>query len=204
MKFAKCIITLTSLISALIAVFPYAVAAGSDCIIGDLSKALSEEKAHILQLLGGDWIKKAKICDLGFYKIAAPSDGRSNTFFIWTEKGPFLIFEDGFGLNLFSPQLQGDSSEVLLTLQDRDKNGLFHKISYKTLDDKGLLSGEVVDFNMDGQPDLKLLLTGDKKAEIWLNGRWHDLGIKDGQKGVYEDKEFRPVYFEGGKWQLKK
>jgi hypothetical protein len=42
------------------------------------------------------------------------------------------------------------------------------------------------------------------KVEIWLNGRWQNLSFNDGQKGVYEDKEFKPVYFDNGNWQFKK
>ncbi len=202
MKFVKHIIAATSLISALGVFFPYAVTAGPDCVIGDLSQGRTKEEAKIMQLLGGDWIKKAKICNLGFYKIAVPAEGSSDTLFIWTEKGPFLIFQDGFGLNLFSEKLQDDSSKVIFTLQDQDKNGLFHKISYKTFDDKGSLSGEVADFNMDGQPDLKLSLPDNKHAQIWLNGRWYDSVSKDGQAGVYENKDFIPVKFDGVRWQL--
>lgn len=172
--------------------------ATSECAIEDLSKSLTEGQGKILKLILGDWINSAKVCNLGNYNIAVPSDEKNNSFFIWNEKGPLLYFQNGFGLNLFRQDTNNDVSNVLLTLQDRNKNGEFDRLSYQTLNNKD----EVTDLDMDGQPDLKIRHKKEK-AQIYFNNEWYELDLRDKQQGIIKNGEFHPVEFEKGKWVLK-
>jgi hypothetical protein len=141
---------------------------------------------------------------LGFYKIAVPADGKSNSIFIWSsKKEPFLIKHDNYSsLNLFIKNPKTNSAELFLTLQDKKRNGFYNNLGY--LIQKGNDTSYAVDMDMDGQIDLRLPLDLEKeKAQIWLNNEWTYLHTTTDQKqGIIRDGKFIRVKFTDSKWQL--
>ena len=178
------------------------LSANSDCSIGDLTKALPDNKGQVLKHLYGDWLENAKICDLGFYSIAVPTDAKSDSLFIWTDKGPFVMFQKGHGFTLFNICKSDNEQEILLTLQDFDDNGDFERLSYRVLNNKGQAHGDATDFTMDGQPDLRII-PGEKEAQIWVNGKWYELKKRDRRRGIIINDEFKPVELLEGRWVIK-
>lgn len=178
------------------------LSADSDCAIADLTKALPGDKGQVLKYLSGDWIQNAKICDLGFYSIAVPMDDKNDSLFIWTDNGPFIMFQRGYGFTLFSLRKSSNEKEILLTLQDLDDDYDFERLSYRVLDSEGQTHGDVTDFTMDGQPDLRIV-PGEKEAQIWVNGKWYKLIGKDGRRGIEVNNQWKPVQLLKGRWVIK-
>lgn len=176
--------------------------ADSDCAIVDLTKALPGDKGQVLGYISGDWVKNARICDLGFYSIAVPTNDKNDSLFIWTDNGPFIMFQKGYGFTLFSLCKSSNEGEITLTLQDIDGNNDFERLSYRILDSEGQAYGDATDFTMDGQPDLRII-PGEKEAQIWVNGKWTKLIGKDGQRGIEIENQWKPVQLIKGRWVIK-
>jgi len=94
---------------------------------------------------------------------------------------------------------------LLVTLQDRGKKGYFNTLAYQSFDEKHQPSGMVTDFNMDGQPDLKVFdFDKDKrKAQIWITNKWYELQRIDGQQGIFDKNKFMSVELTESGWKLK-
>src|SRR4030065_88768 len=77
--------------------------AGNRCIVTDMTTGLSERQKQGMEVLGGGWMAKAKVCNLGEYMVGVPADSSKGNLFIL--KGNQLVFliQEGFGINIYQP-----------------------------------------------------------------------------------------------------
>jgi len=87
------------------------------CTISPGVRSANEPSCTIADVSQGiillDWTKNAMICNLGNYNIAVPANGKSNTIFIWDEKGPVMLKQDDLGLILYNQNPPDDTSKLL-------------------------------------------------------------------------------------------
>lgn len=179
---------------------PPPVRASSGCTRANLMQTLPEEDKKLLTRFGGDWVKDAEVCVVGPYRVAVPAKGAGPTVFIWKRSGPLLFLQEGFGLNLFSSGPNARSSELLLTIQDSNKDEIYDRLDYMILSESSQPTGHITDLNMDGQLDIRVI-AGKGKGQIWLKGEWRELHIDASRKGVIENGQFKAVEFRNGSWK---
>ena len=63
---------------------------------------------------------------------------------------PFIIYQKGFGINLFQEYAKGKYVPYL-TVQDWDQSGIFRRLDYPLVDDAGEIIGNVHDESMNGE-----------------------------------------------------
>jgi hypothetical protein len=138
----------------------FLVTSGADadpqCVVGDITTGLSEEEAAVLNSFGPSWIKKANVCVMGRYKIAVPADGVEETIFIWTDDEAYFMNEKGLGVSIYGKGPDVVTSDQLVNVQDRDKNGVYDQIKYRVFSGDGKPLMDVFDMNMDGEVDKKI------------------------------------------------
>lgn len=82
-----------------------------------------------------------------------------------------------------------DSGAPLLTLSDSDGNGMPDVLTYATVDANGKVTMEATDYDMDGQPDLRINFA-EHYFEIWHADRWHRVENRDGRRGIVLNGKF--------------
>jgi len=90
----------------------------------------------------------ARYCDLGTYQILVPDDPRSETVLLLRRKAPFVLFEDGYGLNIFQKYSQ-ERLVPFLTIQP-DSTGSLRRLDYLVIDGNGHTVANVRDLEMSG------------------------------------------------------
>lgn len=166
------------------------------CVNGDLTKTADTQALAVL----APWSRNATVCRIGGYIVIGPAGEPNGTLLIATEGQPVVyIGEKVAQVDVFSRQ--GEQGGVFLTLQDRDGDGLFDYVSYRTRDSDGHLSGDVVDADLDGEPDVKFL-PGGKGMLARIEGQWRPLQKQGDRPGVLIDGKWRPVKHEGWRWKL--
>ena len=119
-----------------------------NCQEGDAIPVVRKAEAVAI---GAGWMKNAVHCDLGRYQIIVPKDEGSTEILILKNGKPFMMHQEGFGINLY--QNCGESGAIpYVTVQDRDDDGIFERLDYSLVDKKGNVIGNVRDMAMDGKP----------------------------------------------------
>lgn len=180
-------------------------AAEHDCKRLDLTQTTPEyslkDEAQLLLAVAPDWVKDALVCVLGKYRIAVPGNGSSSTIFVWTDHGPLLMLDKKSGLSYQGVGPDRVSSEIFLNVQDRDDDGYFDQLSYSVLDSSGKAIFNVIDWDMDGQPDTRVPLNDNGKSQIWVEGAWYDLHIENKMRWVQKNGKRKQVDFTNKKWR---
>jgi hypothetical protein len=92
----------------------------------------------------------------------------------------------GGGVGIF----HRETGTPMVSLGDTSGDGRLDIISYTVVDQQGQAVLDIIDYEADGQADLRLHLGGGT-SEIWHNERWYDLEQRGGVRGIVVDGEFR-------------
>jgi hypothetical protein len=88
-----------------------------------------------------------------------------------------------------------ETGQPMLSVGDTDGDGIFDVLEYSVLDEygEGLLT--VIDYEADGQPDLRMNFA-EEYNEIWHSNRWYRVEKREGQQGIVVDGEFLELTIE--------
>jgi hypothetical protein len=180
--------------------------AADDCVVIDMTTRLSEQQKKEIEVLGAGWIKKAKVCNLGGYMVAAPADGSKGNLFIWKGDQRVLLIQEGFGLNIYEPVAGPRNRLPIVNLQDWDHDGSFDRLFYTVLDKDGNIKVEVFDLDLDGVPETKFIHVQKGKIEVyaWIEEGWHKVEKREGKPGVSIGGTWKEIRKEGARWVFAK
>jgi hypothetical protein len=96
----------------------------------------------------------------------------------------------------------GPGGETVVSVFAGAKPAEHGPLSYWSLDENGKRLFKFVDFEMDGQLDMKLAADGSDQAWVWFEGSWLRL-IKEGGLYVEVNGEKIPISRQGAQWVTK-
>lgn len=161
-----------------------------ECTTGSLEEATSKD---LWKALGVSWSARAMECRVAGYLVAGPAA---------EPNGDLVVIKDGravVNIGAANEITVVSTSGIALTVQDRDKDGEFDFVSYKTATHEGSSSIEVTDGDMDGRPDMRL---SGGQASIDIDGHWYPLERHHDREGVLVGGEWRAVSRAGWHWEL--
>jgi hypothetical protein len=82
-----------------------------------------------------------------------------------------------------------DSGQPLLSVSDTNGDGALDALTYSKVDERGERLIDVVDYEFDGQPDLRMNLA-ERYSEVWHVDRWHRIENRNGLRGIVLNGEF--------------
>lgn len=128
-----------------------------------------------------------------FEVLIIEADG---VFKVGVEKGRPMSAGGGVGI------FHRATGVPILSVGDQSGDGRFDILSYSVIGKDGKAISEVVDYDADGQADLRLHFDG-RRAEIWYDERWHEIEERDGQRGISVDGDFKAVENTGDRWRVR-
>lgn len=91
-----------------------------------------------------------------------------------------------------------DSGEQMFGAWDSDGDGRLDGVQYSTMDESGKTRVTVIDYEADGQLDLRMH-SDEGYAEIWHVDRWYRIEKRGDQRGVMLDGEFVELERQGNR-----
>jgi hypothetical protein len=91
----------------------------------------------------------------------------------------------GGGLAIF----HRDSGRPILSVGDSDGDGALDALSYAKVDEDGKAILEVIDYQADGQPDMRIHFV-DHYSELWHADRWYRVETRGDRRGIVMDNVF--------------
>lgn len=113
-------------------------------------------------------------------------------FKVVIEKGRSMSTGGGVGI------YHRDTGAPILTTGDRDGDGALDIVSYTVANDRGEAVREVVDYDADGQLDLRVHFEQDY-AELRHQEQWYRIEEQDGVRGITVEGVFREVRSADGR-----
>jgi hypothetical protein len=101
----------------------------------------------------------------------------------------------GGGLGVF----HRDTGEPMLSIGDTDGDGRIDVLTYSVFDASGAYIIEVVDYEADGQADMRLHLK-EKFFEIWHADRWRRVEVRGEKRGIVIDGKFIELQRGKNRW----
>jgi len=92
-----------------------------------------------------------------------------------------------------------ETGTPMLSVGDRDGDGRLDILTYAVLDENGNAILNVVDYEADGQPDMRINFK-DRYFEIWHIDRWYRTEVRDGRRGIVVDSEFVELHKADNRW----
>lgn len=124
-----------------------------------------------------------------FEMLSVSADG---VFRVGAEKG--RPQSTGGGLAIF----HRDSGWPILSVGDSDGDGALDGLSYATVDKDGKAILEVIDYEADGQADMRIHFV-DHYSELWHADRWYRVENREGRRGIMLDGVFVEVKRENNR-----
>ena len=198
----------------------------------DLTDGLSDaEAAQLLRLY--PWAREAQLCALGEYRLIAPAVDPGPIMQLQRNGKPFLIVDrhppgmpglaregqvrvslfkngkvsvsdDGSSVTVAETANTKLANPIRVVVSDFDGDGFYDRLTYAAFDKEGNVSADVIDFDLDGQPDFKTKRVKGKISEsyAWIEERWRLIEKKDGRAGVLsETGTWKPIKRQGGTWR---
>ena len=75
------------------------------------------------------------------------------------------------------------SGQPILSVGDTNGDGALDALTYSKVDEHGERLLDVVDYEADGQPDLRINLT-ERYSEVWHVDRWYRIEDRYGRRGI--------------------
>jgi len=167
-------------------------ACARDCRTGSFGGDSDEARAIRLD---SPWMAHVKECPVGAYLVDGPSEGPYEDLVISKKGKPLISITSDKEIMVF-----GEDGQVALEVADRNGDGIFDFVSYKTAVKEDQESRfDITDGNMDGEPDMKV---GDGGGFAKIDGRWLPLERRGDATGVIVDAEWRPAQWNGTQWQV--
>jgi hypothetical protein len=148
----------------------------------------------------GFHVESSQVNDLG--ADLKPNGGRveflsvtaDGMFQVGVEKGRSMSSTGG-GVGIF----HRETGTPMVSIGDRDGDGLVDILTYAVLDKNGEAILDVVDYEADGQPDMRVNFQ-DHYFELWHIDRWYRTEVRDGRRGIVIDGEFVELKRGDNRW----
>lgn len=147
----------------------------------------------------GFHVESAEVEELGatlkpdgtrFQMLSVTADG---VFTVGIEKGRSM--STGGGVGIFHRK----TGTPMVSLGDRNGDGLIDILTYAVLDESGESVLDVVDYEADGQPDMRVNFK-DHYFELWHIDRWYRTEVRDGRRGIVIDGQFVELERGDNRW----
>jgi hypothetical protein len=125
-----------------------------------------------------------------FQALSVTADG---VFRVGIEKGRPMSTGGGVGI------FHRGTGTPMVSLADRNGDGLVDILTYAVLDENGTAILDVVDYEADGQPDMRIN-SKDHYFELWHIDRWYRTEVRDGRRGIIIDGEFVELRRGDNRW----
>lgn len=147
---------------------------------------------------GFHW-ESAEVAELGanfkpsasrFQVLSVTAD---DVFKVGIEKGRPMSTGGGVGI------FHRETGTPMVSISDRNGDGRIDILTYAVLDESGQAILDVVDYEADGQPDVRINFR-DHHFEIWHVDRWYRAETRDGRRGIVVDGEFVELQRGENRW----
>ena len=165
-----------------------------------LTKTIDDNAANVaIYDTNGFHLESAEVAELGanfkpsasrFQVLSVTAD---DVFNVSIEKGRPMSTGGGVGI------FHRDTGTPMVTVGDRNGDGLVDILTYAVLDENGQAVLDVVDYEADGQPDMRINFR-DHYFEIWHIDRWYRTESRDGRRGIVVDGEFVELQRGENRW----
>ena len=125
-----------------------------------------------------------------FQMLSVTADG---VFKVGIEKGRPMSTGGGVGV------FHRETGTPMVSIGDRNGDGLVDILTYAVLDESGQAVLDVVDYEADGQPDMRVYFR-DHYFEMWHIDRWYRTEVRDGRRGIVIDGEFVELQRGDNRW----
>ena len=125
-----------------------------------------------------------------FQMASVTADG---VFRVHIEKGRPMSTGGGVGI------FHRETGTPMVSIGDRNGDGRIDILTYAVLDENGKAVLDVVDYEADGQPDMRIDFK-DHYFEIWHIDRWYRTEVRDGRRGIVIDGEFVELQRGDNRW----
>jgi hypothetical protein len=109
-----------------------------------------------------------------FQRVSLTAPG---VFGVIVEKGRPMSTGGGLSIS------HRDSGQPILSVGDTNGDGALDALTYSTVDERGERLIDVVDYEVDGQPDLRINLA-EGYSELWHVDRWYRIENRNGVRGI--------------------
>lgn len=167
--------------------------------------AMDELVQQFLEAIPPDTINDAQAFETNGFHVESSQNkeigadlqptGNQMQFLSVTAEGIFKVgiekgrpMSTGGGVGIF----HRESGTPMLTAGDQDGDGRIDILTYGVLDENNERVLEVIDYEADGQADVRLNFR-DGFYEIWHEDRWYRSETRDGRRGIVVEGEFREV-----------
>lgn len=116
-----------------------------------------------------------------------------DVFKVAIEKGRPM--STGGGVGIFHRK----TGKPMVSIADRNGDGLIDVLTYAVIDESGEIVLDVVDYEADGQPDMRINFK-DHYFELWHVDRWYRTEVRDGRRGIVIDGEFVELRRGDNRW----
>ena len=147
----------------------------------------------------GFHLESAEVAELGagfkpngtrFQMLSVTAD---DVFKVGIEKGRSMSTGGGVGI------FHRETGKPMVAISDRDGDGRIDILTYSVLDESGQAALDVVDYEADGQPDMRINFK-DHYFEIWHVDRWYRAETRDGRRGIVLNGEFVELQRGENRW----
>ena len=116
-----------------------------------------------------------------------------DVFQVTIEKGRPMSTGGGVGI------FHRETGKPMASIADRNGDGIIDILTYAVLDENGEIVLDVVDYEADGQPDMRVNFK-DHYFELWHVDRWYRTEVRDGRRGIVIDGEFVELRRGDNRW----
>ena len=165
-----------------------------------LTKTIDDNAANAAVYdTNGFHVESAEVAELGanfkpngtrFQMLSVTAD---DVFKVGIEKGRSMSTGGGVGI------FHRDTGTPMVTVGDRNGDGLVDMLTYAVLDENGQAVLDVVDYEADGQADMRINFK-EHYFEIWHIDRWYRTESRDGRRGIVIDGEFVELQRGENRW----
>lgn len=165
-----------------------------------LTKTIDDNAANVaIYDTNGFHLESAEVAELGanfkpsasrFQVLSVTAD---DVFNVSIEKGRPMSTGGGVGI------FHRETGTPMVSISDRNGDGRIDILTYAVLDENGQAVLDVVDYEADGQPDMRINFR-DHYFEIWHVDRWYRAETRDGRRGIVVDSEFVELQRGENRW----
>jgi hypothetical protein len=160
------------------------------CEAGDLTRAVSREKADEMEKTFGAWVHRVRVCRIGDYLVNVSTN---------SAMAGIMVARNGAVMFTASPKR---TSVVEQNRVVYEFNHVRNEITYAAFNAERGVWIENIDLNADGTPDLRRAEAPGRTAtqEMRIGDHWLELVMRDGRSGTVFNGQF--MSFDEARKQL--